>query len=161
MDEKFPEPFLRDVRFDHRRVKAIARFRDRLFVDVGREDLDFGRLIQLARMFAQENRDRVRFFASCAARDPNPQLVIAFFAGEQLRDVTLQGRERFPVSEKMSDANEQVLEQSARFSRMRAHEIHVLRDALERVHLEPPRDPAQNRRALVMFEVVAGLGPKV
>ena len=44
---------------------------------------------------------------------------------------------------------------------MGADEIEILRNRFDRIHLEPPRDPAQDRRALVMAEVVASLRPHV
>ena len=80
--EKFPKAFGRDIRLDHRWVKAIARIGDRLLVDVGGEHLDVRRSVEVSRVFAKQHRHRVRFLARRAAGHPDPHLILAFLAGE-------------------------------------------------------------------------------
>ena len=57
----------------------------------------------------------------------------------------------------MSHADEQILKQGARFRRMPLQKFQVLRNAIDRVHLQAPRDPPQDGRAFVMLEIMSGL----
>ena len=122
-DEELAQPLRRDVRLDHRRVKPIARIGDRLLVDIGRENLHARRMLQPVAMFAEQHRDRVGFLARRAAGHPDADFVVLFLAREKLRDVRLERREGVAVAEEMRHADEQILEQRARFRRMGAEEI--------------------------------------
>ena len=108
-------------------------------------------------MFAEQHRDRVRFFARRAAGHPHANFVVRFLAREELRDVRLERSERLAIAEEMRHPDEQILEERASFRRMRADEIEIARDRFDRVHLHAPRDPPQHRRAFVMRKIVPGL----
>ena len=118
-------------------------------------------MIEARRVFAKEDGDGISFLARRATSHPDPDVVVLFLAREKLRDVRLEGRERFPVAEEMRHADEQILEQGAPFGRVLAKEIEILRDAFERVDLETARDPAQDGSALVVRKIVPGLGAEI
>src|SRR5205814_7777284 len=130
---------------------------DRLLVDIGREELDVRRIVETIGMLAEQHRDGVRFLSRRTTRHPDAHLIILFLAGEKLRDVRLEGRKRVAVPEEMGDADEQILEERARLDRMGANELQIFWNALDGIDLEPARDPAQDRGAFIVAEIVAGL----
>src|SRR5205085_9781527 len=129
--------------------------------DVGRENLDAGRTLETIRVLAEQHRDGVRFLSGRTTGHPNTHLVILFFPGKELRNLRFEGRKRVAVTEKMGDADQQVLEERARFDRMGANELQVFWNTLDGIDLEPARDPAQNRGAFVMADMVASLRPDI
>ena len=159
--EEPAQPFLRDIRFDRRGEKSLARFLDRLLVHIRGEDLDRRRLFQTVRVFAQQHRDRVRLFAGGAAGHPDAHLILLPLAGEELRHVGRECSEGFLIAEKMRHPDEQILKERAALRGMLAQEIEIFRNAFERINLEPPRDPAQHCRAFVMAEIVARLAAQM
>ncbi len=150
-----------NVRLDRARIKPVARIGDRLLIHVGGENLDFGRLIDPLGMLAEEDSNRIGFLSGRATGDPDPDLIVGFFAREELRNVRLERRKRLPVTKKMSHADEQILEQRAALGGMLSEEIEILRNALERVDLETARDPAQDGGAFILREIVPGLGSQI
>ncbi len=57
----------------------------------------------------------------------------------------------------MRHPDEQILQERAAFRGMLAHELQILRDAFERIDLEPARNPAQHGGPFVMRKIVARL----
>ncbi|HWJ06406.1 MAG TPA: hypothetical protein VNS57_11570, partial [Steroidobacteraceae bacterium] len=160
--EKAREPLLRDVGRDARRVNARARLLDGLAVDVGREHLDLDRLLVRDDLLVEQDRDRVRLLAGRAAADPDPHHVVVVLLGEQLRQhFLLELRESVRVAEEVRDADQQVAEQRLDFLRVLARIAQVVVRLRDLVQGHAPLDPPQQRRLLVLREVVPGLGAQL
>src|SRR5438874_11358986 len=96
LHEKFPQPFGRNVGLDHGGVKSLARVLDSVLVDVSREHLDAGWIIETSSVIIQEHCYGVRFLTGGAARYPHAHFVIVLFAGEELRNMRFEHGERLP-----------------------------------------------------------------
>ena len=77
---------------------------------------------------------------------------------EQLRDhAALEQFELLRVAEELRHADQEVVEEFLRFSRLRAQVFHVRRIVVDLSDLHPPLDAAHEGAFLVAVEVVAGL----
>ena len=124
--EKAPEPFERHVGFNGRGIQSVARGLNGAVIEVRGEDLNRRRLIKTFRVLAEKNCDRIRLFSGGTAGHPDSDLIFLALAREELRNACFQRGERFLIAEKMGDANEQVLEERARFRRMFPDEFEIL-----------------------------------
>ena len=155
-NEEALEPVLRNIGRNDVRVHAFACDADRVFVEVGREDLYARWRRDLACVFAQQDRDRVGLLAGRARRYPDADRFVHGLAVEQPRKVAFERVEGVRVAEEIGDADQHVLQQRTGFAGMRAQDREVGRQVGHAVDLHAAADAAQDGRALVVREVAAG-----
>ncbi|RIH78425.1 hypothetical protein Mterra_03670 [Calidithermus terrae] len=142
-------------------VLAFAGRADGLLVDVAREDLQPRGVGEGLGVLAQQDGERVRLLPRRAAAAPHPHAVGGALAGEEPGDdLVLEHGEGLLVAEEVGHRDEQVAQQRLHLLGPLAQQLEVGAQAVELVHLHPPAHPAQQRRALVAVEVVAGAHPE-
>ncbi len=90
-DEEAAQPLFGDISFDRNGVAPFSRNGEGTGIHVGAEKLDLGTELVARRFLEQKDRDRIRFFAGRAARNPDADRV-RIFAADQMRDGVLRQR---------------------------------------------------------------------
>jgi hypothetical protein len=155
-DEEPLEPLGGDVLGDLGAVDAPARSRERLRVDVGREDLHGTRGGGARGLLAREDGERVRLLVGGAAGHPDPHRRGDGLREERGQDVGGEEREHLRVAEELRHADQQVLEQELRLARVLLEDAQVLGGARRVPEEQAPADSAAEAALLVPAEVVAG-----
>ena len=108
--EKPAQAFRGNVRRVVQSVKPFARRRNRGFVNVGRENLYFGRVNPaVVEPFGEQHPNRIRFLARRAAHHPNANLFARlFFVKDARNNVVFESGKRRLVAEKIRHRNQQI-----------------------------------------------------
>lgn len=159
LGEELAQPRWRHIHHDGSRIGAGARHRDRIIVDIGSKQLDIGRFGQRGRMIGQQHRQRIRFLAAGAGRHPYADLLTLRLVAEQLRHHTVfQRLERIAVAEEIGHADQQILEQGLELQRLAFQQVGIVAQRGHALHQQAALDPPQYRGALVVTEIVTGIG---
>jgi hypothetical protein len=143
-------------RSDRVAIATGARQVERARVEVGGEDLHFGRAIERRHIFAQQDRDRIGFFARRAAQHPHAKLVLGALALEQPRQLALEQVEFGGIAEELRHADQQILEQMTHLLVIVPQPRHIGVDVVELEDLHAAENAAHERAALVAVEIVPG-----
>ena len=132
-------------------VDALAGKLHRVRVQIGRKDLDIPPDVELLHHLGEQNRQRIGFLAGGAARAPDADLFRGLAFLHDLRDdPRLQHLEIIRIPEEGSDADQDLFCQRPGLLLIALQIIHVaLQIAAVRDH-DPPLDPAENRRLLII-----------
>ena len=159
LGEELTQLARRHIHGDRRGIAACTRERDRVFVDIGCEQLHLGRLGQGRPMFGQHHGDRIRLLAGGAGGDPDPDLLAGLLVAEQFgHHRVFHGIERLTVAEEGRHADQEVFQQQLEFHRFAFQQLGIVGQRHHALDQQAALDAAQYRGALVVAEVVTGVG---
>ena len=119
--EEALEPRERNLVDDGARVKTRARDGDRVFIDVGGEDLQLHVGSGLRERFMEEHRERIGLLARAASRNPDPYGTVRRDITDEVRDDRRrQGREDVDITKETRDVDQQVLGEQLKLQRIAA-----------------------------------------
>ena len=154
------QSLFRDILGDVGGVGADARLLDRVFIQIGGEDLQRmvrGGVHPLLRL-ANRYRQRIGFFAGRAGRDPGAQRAARRVSRQQRRDHL--GLELLPdlgVAEEAGHADQQLVKQQRRFLRVLAQVTDIIGDLRQLVQAHAPFDAAVQGVFFVERKIMPGL----
>ena len=128
----------------------------RFFINICREYLYPGRAAKRRRMFTQQHRNGIGFFACGAARYPDAHGILGTFALEQGRNYFFgQRREGFRIAEEIRHIDQQIAQQLPRFLMVRAKLFRIIGNITKLQHLHPALHAAQETTFLIAGKIMA------
>ena len=160
LHEKLTQPFFGDVSADVLWVQTRARLVDRVFVEVGGENLQrkMLRRFELLQRLFEDYGERKGFFARGAADAPGAQRPALGVGGQKLRNGFVpQLVPSLRIPEEASDTDQELFEQQLRLLWILAQIADVVGDIVQLVQAHPTLDAAVDGALLVQRKVVPGL----
>lgn len=156
LNEEAPQALFRNIGFYRPRVFSFSRGGERSVVNIACKDLHDRMYAAARRLFEQQNADAVSLLSRRATDDPDPNWRVVVEPVEQGLDRLLgERRKSLRVAEERRNGNQQVREKFVDLVLVVLKIMVVARKAFLPDDLHASREPAHDRRPLVLGKIMA------